>query len=347
MSLHTIPVYVNHSYNIYCGRGIIDDAIVRIKEKFENCKIAIITDTTVSEQHAYLLEKKLKKLGMFPTMIAFPNNESIKTLEIVGSITQSLFDMRFGKVDVIIGLGGGTVLDVAGVVSYTYLGGIPLIQIPTTYVAAIDMSVTREYHVNASIYKEVISLPSIPTMVIIDYNYFASLTDENTKSAQIVSVKYAMISDASMLENIVRGDFEYIIQRCISIKKSLLQTFSPNNDGLSQLLNFGNLLGATIETISGYRIDYSNALAVAMKIELEGACRLQLSRGVDAVYSEFLESISITPKADIETKNLIELYLTKLKIQEGKVSIPIVEEVGKCHLYQLTSRELEVYISQS
>ncbi len=345
MSLQIIPVYVNHSYNVYYGKNIIDEVIELNKDSFKNCKVGIITDTTVSELHINIVERKLKNIGLSPIMIAFPNNESIKTLEIISSITQSLFDSRFSQSDIIIGIGGGTVLDVAGFVAASYLGGIPLVQIPTTYVSAIEMTVTRKYNINESIHKDLLSLLAIPTIVVIESTFFETLGKIDLTRGQIAALKYAFISDKALLEQIKKEDFKYIIPRCISIKKSLLQTYSPNNDGLSQLLNFGTLLGGIIESASGYGIDYANALAIAMCLETQGGNRIKKTNS--DVYSELkktLEYIGVYFDGKLDKRELVDMYEIKLRFENGMASIPIVEEIGKCKLHQITKSDLVQYI---
>ncbi|MFN8944144.1 MAG: hypothetical protein ACK5WZ_05930 [Pseudobdellovibrionaceae bacterium] len=88
--------------------------------------------------------QKNKFVKKFPNRFAVQSGEATKSLE---SLSHFLMELSLKKIDAIskndlsfVAMGGGSIGDFAGFVASIYKRGCPLIQIPTTWLAAIDSS---------------------------------------------------------------------------------------------------------------------------------------------------------------------------------------------------------------
>ena len=82
-----------------------------------------------------------------------------KSHEVLLQVYDFLIQNNITRSDFVVALGGGVVGDLAGYAAATYLRGIPFVQIPTTFLAAIDSSVGGKTAVNILAGK-ILSAPS-------------------------------------------------------------------------------------------------------------------------------------------------------------------------------------------
>ena len=108
-------------------------------------KVALVADANVVQRTEGLglkIGKYFKEHGI--TLAASPvvisGGEKIKAdgFQSATLVATSLIDARIGANDVVIALGGGTVLDVAGYAAAQVRGGLKLLRMPTTPAAMID-----------------------------------------------------------------------------------------------------------------------------------------------------------------------------------------------------------------
>ena len=100
--------------------------------------------------------------------------------------------------DIVIALGGGITGDMAGFAAATYLRGIRYIQIPTTYLAAVDSSVGGKTAVDLGKGKNLCGAFWQPSLVLCDYTTFRTLSPSEMLDGSAESYKSAMIGDAEL-----------------------------------------------------------------------------------------------------------------------------------------------------
>lgn len=105
--------------------------------------VAIITQPPLLER-AEKLEKMLAQAGLVSHVLAVPDAETGKTLEVAGRCWDQLGEWGFSRSDLIIGFGGGAATDLAGFVAAAWMRGIKVIQVPTTLLAMVDAAVGGE-----------------------------------------------------------------------------------------------------------------------------------------------------------------------------------------------------------
>ena len=169
-------------------------------------------------------------------------------------------DEGLTRSDAVVALGGGVVGDLAGFAAATYMRGIPYIQIPTTYMAAIDASVGGKTGINLLCGKNLAGAFWQPSMVFCDYHTFDSLPPAKLMDGIAEAVKCAAVSEESLLPHIRKKDYEYVIERCVSIKKSIVEA-DERDTGLRQILNFGHTVGHGIEKLSSFSVSHGQAVA--------------------------------------------------------------------------------------
>ena len=77
-----------------------------------------------------------------------PGEQSKKAEKTYLSLLEFLAEIPLTRADVLVALGGGVVGDLTGFAAATYLRGIPVIQVPTTLLAAVDSSIGGKTAIN-------------------------------------------------------------------------------------------------------------------------------------------------------------------------------------------------------
>ena len=125
------------SYEVVIGPGVRHQLAEVIAARAPRAKMAaVITSDTVAT-----LEWSKVETGLPTIIISVPDGDSAKTLSQLETICIELSQAEFSRHDVIVGVGGGAVTDLAGFVAASFLRGVAVIQVPTTLVGQVDAAV--------------------------------------------------------------------------------------------------------------------------------------------------------------------------------------------------------------
>ncbi len=108
--------------------------------------------------------------------VVFPGGESVKnSWDHVHRATKLLNDSEIDRHSVVITVGGGALLDMAGFATAIFHRGIQLIRIPTTTLAQNDAGIGVKNGINQYGQKNCIGTFYLPTAVINDFNFLKTL----------------------------------------------------------------------------------------------------------------------------------------------------------------------------
>ena len=331
-------------YDIIIGKDLIKDAGVYIHTCIPPCKVCVITDSTVNNIYAQVLLTSLMEHGYQTSKIVFPSGEHSKNLSTYSNILEALADEGLTRSDAIIALGGGVVGDMAGFVAATYMRGIPYVQIPTTYMSAIDASVGGKTGINLLCGKNLAGAFWQPAMVLCDYKTFDSLPPVKLMDGIAEAVKSAVVSEETLIEHIKANNYEYVIERCVSIQKSVVEA-DERDIGLRQLLNFGHTVGHGIEKLSAFSISHGQAVAKGMVVEARAAYKSNLTNvDISAPLTEILTEMGFDLSVTYTADDLYHYALMDKKISGDKITMVVPEFIGKCRLQKISLSELRKFI---
>lgn len=328
-------------YEVIVGRDLLDDAGAYIK----NClplprKLCVITDSNVNTLYAQRVLQSLKGQGYVTSKIVFPAGEHAKNLTTYLNIMEALADEGFTRSDGLVALGGGVVGDLVGFAAATYLRGIAYVQIPTTYMAAVDSAVGGKTSINLQNGKNLAGAIWQPSLVLCDYTTFDSLSSEKRLDGLAEAVKSAVVSDASLLGHIKECNYEYVIERCISIKKSFVEA-DERDYGLRQILGFGHTVGHGLERLSSYSIPHGQAVATGMVVEARAAYKMGLTAtDISGELADILTDLGFDLKIRYNAEEIYHYALMDKKINGDFITMVIPDAIGKCRLQKISLFDL-------
>jgi 3-dehydroquinate synthase len=252
-----------------------------------------------------------------------PDGEPGKSSATLNKIWDWLGAAGFTRSDLIIGIGGGAVTDLAGYAAASWLRGIDWVAIPTTVAGAVDAAIGGKTAINSEYGKNLIGAFHSPSAVIIDVSWFESLSDRDFAAGLAEVVKAGFISDGKIIQLI--GDSNIsdlrsngatvleLITRAIAVKAKVVSSdFRESFD--REVLNYGHTLGHAIELHCKYDLRHGECVAIGMAF----MAQLQLSLGLITSelaqqHIDILENLGLptTYKRQAWPSLLASMYLDK------------------------------------
>lgn len=334
-----IVINTHPKYRVLLQYGELEKGIGNLIGSLSAQKVAIITDSNVEKLYLRPLKESILKQGKSVCSYAFPAGEKSKTLQTVEKLYDFLCENNITRTDLIIALGGGVVGDTAGFVAATYLRGIKLVQIPTTLLAMVDSSIGGKTGINLKSGKNLAGSFYQPSMVVVDTKTLDTLPWEEWQNGIGEIIKYGAIKDKKLFELMEEGKLkeriEEVIFRCLNIKKQVVQK-DTLDIGIRQILNFGHTLGHSIEKHSNYAITHGKAIGIGMVLMTKWAEERCFSEIGSADRIEKLLRIYNMPTSyDLSMKELWELATNDKKRKGNKITLVLIDEIGKWSLQDI------------
>jgi len=213
--------------------------------------------------------------GLRTPVLEVPDGERAKTLAVAGWCWSELGRAGFTRTDAIVGVGGGTVTDLAGFVAASWLRGVRVVHVPTTLAAMVDAAVGGKSGINTAEGKNLVGAFHSPSGVLCDLDMLAGLSTAHYASGMAEVVKCGFIADPAILE-VVESDVaaarrpggatcRELVERAVRVKAAVVsvdptERETPAADGVGRAaLNYGHTLGHAIEKLEHYRWRHGDA----------------------------------------------------------------------------------------
>ena len=296
----TIPVNGPAPYQVTIDHNL-DEAVADCAADTGAAKVMVIHQPTLAEP-AGKLGAALRSRGLEVVLAPVPDAEAGKTLDVAGALWDRLGEETFGRRDVVVGLGGGAVTDLAGYVAAAWMRGIRVIQAPTTLLAMVDAAVGGKTGINTAAGKNLVGAFHEPTAVFIDLDRLETLPREEIVAGSAEIVKTGFIADPVILERYEEdpaaclradGHLPELIARSVTVKARVVGE-DLKESGLREILNYGHTFGHAVELRENYRWRHGNAVAVGMMFVANlAASRGLIDADLVARHRRILESIGL------------------------------------------------------
>lgn len=348
MDPQRIRICTQKEYDVIIGKDLLPLCGTYIREVVSPCRMAVITDSNVAPLYLDGVESSLTKAGFETHSFVFPAGESSKNIKTLSDILEFLGEIPLTRTDCVVALGGGVTGDMAGFAAGCYLRGIRYIQIPTTFLAAVDSSVGGKTAVNLGAGKNLAGLFLQPELVLCDIATFRTLTPEIFADGTAEAIKTAILGNETMFslfetENI-HDHIEEIVSFCVT-KKGEIVTGDEREQGLRRLLNLGHTIGHAIEKCSSFSITHGHAVAMGMAI----VARASLKNGwsEEDCLTPILNSLNkfrFPLDCPYSAAELTQAALKDKKRMGDTITLVIPVSLGNCQLKKIPVEELGAFI---
>ncbi|MBO4666687.1 MAG: 3-dehydroquinate synthase [Bacilli bacterium] len=270
-------------------------------------------------------------------LITVEEGEKCKNLSTYEAIIKELIKKEYSKTDLIIGIGGGAILDLCGFVSSTYKRGINYIMVPTTLLSMVDASIGGKNALNIGNIKNAVGSFYMPNMIIDSLDILESLSDDEIVSGLMESLKMGILLDKELVNLIKDNDvkkirnniflLEEIIERSIKAKKKVVEE-DPYEKDYRMILNLGHTIGHAIEGANIGKITHGEAIAIGM-IPFLGD---KIKEEIKSIIKKYIKPRDL----DLSKDKLLELIKEDKKIRDNTLNIVYVDDYEESTIEEMT-----------
>ncbi|WP_100444897.1 3-dehydroquinate synthase [Glycomyces xiaoerkulensis] len=255
-------------YPVLIGRGVVE----RLPEHLGGAaRVAVLHTANTAE----LAERvgSLAPDGVEATLMEIPDAEDGKSVAVAEQCWEALGAEGFTRTDLVVGVGGGAVTDLAGFVAACWLRGVGVVHVPTSLLGAVDAAVGGKTGVNTAAGKNLVGAFHPPRSVLVDLDTFASLPRRDLAAGLAEVVKAGFIADPVILD-LIEADpaaaldaaspvLAELVERAVAMKAEVVAA-DLKEGSLRAILNYGHTFGHAIEKLEHYRRRHGDAVAVGM-----------------------------------------------------------------------------------
>jgi len=336
----TVSVGVGEdAYPVIIRGGALRELPTLLSERVGARRYAIVTDDNVEPLHARELQRLCGAHGLDAEVFAFPAGEASKTRATWASLTDRLLAAEFGRDGCVVAVGGGVTTDVGGFVAATYMRGLPVVQVPTSYLAMIDASVGGKTGVDTPHGKNLVGAFHPPALVVADTEVLVTLPRAERAQGLVEAFKHGAILDRSYFDELARSAQALLdaepeaaagaVTRSVELKARVV-TEDERESGLRQILNFGHTAGHAIEAAAGFSLGHGSAVALGMMIEARLGERLGVTlEGTSEALGTALAPLAIGPGPVPAVESVMPFLRLDKKVRSGRPRFVLLRRIGE------------------
>lgn len=288
-----------------------------------------------------------ERIDLVVPPIPVTGGEKIKSdLYYIEQMQQALYDHHVDRHSYVVAVGGGAVLDAAGLVAATTHRGIRHIRVPTTVLAQNDSGVGVKNGVNLYGSKNFVGTFAPPFAVLNDLDFIEALPARDKIAGMAEAVKVALIRDraffhwlehnADRLALFERPAMARMIRRCAELHMhQIAHGGDPFETGSARPLDYGHWSAHKLESMTRHHLRHGEAVAIGIALDTRySARRGLLAAGEDERVCCLLEHLGFRlwhPALDKAGANGPEVLAGLQDFREhlgGELTITLLSAIG-------------------
>lgn len=333
-------------YPVLVGAGASSSLPQLARAHAPGGRVGLVSDSNVGPLHAERIAEACRQEGLAVSLQTFPAGERSKTRTRWAELTDAFLDFGLGRDGCVMAVGGGVATDLGGFVAATYLRGVPVIQVPTSYLAMIDASVGGKTGVDVEAGKNLVGAFHAPVAVVADTALLRTLPAKERGEGLVEAVKHGAILDGDHLEVIEEGASDLlaaeadtaasVIAASVRIKAEVVAE-DEREGGYRQILNFGHTVGHAVEAASEYGLGHGSAVALGMVAEAQmgeemgitvAGTRDRLERVLGRILGRDAVSDAAPETADALFTRAVGFLDQDKKVRGGRPRYVLLEGIG-------------------
>ena len=282
-----------------------------------------------------------------------PDGETAKSVATLNKVWNWLGAAGFTRSDLIFGIGGGAVTDLAGFAAASWLRGLDWVAVPTSLAGMVDASVGGKTGINSEYGKNLIGAFHSPSSVLIDTNFLKTLSDRDFAAGMAEVIKCGFIADPKILA--LAADHSVaslrknsdvmaeLIHRAVSVKAAIVSSDFKESFA-REALNYGHTLGHAIEIHAKYQMRHGEAVSIGLVYAAElAAARGLISTDELDLHRSLLSAYQLPITFDRQAwQKLLPLLALDKKARGTTIRFVALNGIGSTtRLEDLTSAELD------
>ncbi|MGH9069359.1 MAG: 3-dehydroquinate synthase family protein [Acidimicrobiales bacterium] len=312
----TVPVALGaRSYDVVVGQGARHRLAATLPAGVR--RAAVVTQERVGWAVDPGVESRCFTIG---------EGEGAKSLATVEELCRGFAGFGLTRGDVVVGVGGGVVTDVAGFAAACWHRGVAVVHVATTLLAQVDAAIGGKCGVNLPEGKNLVGAFWQPAAVLCDTEILSTLPAAEYRSGLGEMAKYAFLG----VEDLATLPLDEQVAACVASKAAAVAA-DEREGGRRALLNYGHTLAHALEAAGwaagaggaggppdgtgGTRLGLRHGEAVAVGLVFVARLARRLGRIGDARVEEH--------------QRLVDRYGLPSRLPEGVDPARLVELMGR------------------
>lgn len=343
----SLTIETRPTYPVIIGNGLLATIGKAAAEVHPPCHVHLVTDNNVGPRYATTVTESFLSAGYTVQCTTLPAGEESKSTDVFIELLEAWAQQELHRTDLAVALGGGVIGDLTGFAAAVYQRGMAFIQIPTTFLAAIDSSVGGKTAVNLQSGKNLIGSFHQPRAVYCDLNTMHSLPDTAFLEGIAEAIKYGILVDPLLFKRLATEevkptshDLDHIIATCIKHKAYFVHADTFDR-GLRQKLNLGHTVAHAIEYLSGFKTTHGHAVAIGLALMSRAAERSGFAEaGTATAVESVLLQYGLPITTAYEVNDLVNACRRDKKASGDGVTVVLPQKIGATALKNISFEEL-------
>ena len=263
---------VEFTEDMFGESSVLADTLKKVTGSAEP-KVLLVADLNVV-QRANGLGAKIGRyvqahgirLAGSPVVIAGGEKIKADNLQAALQVVSAILSAKLGRNDVVLALGGGALLDVAGYAAAQVRGGVRIVRLPTTPAAMMDAAYAEYAAVDSATVKDALRVPSVPAAVVVDVGFALSVLDGVWRAGFGEAVRMAVSCDAALLKKIEKLAPGYCTRDPEALRELISAVVAVRaKKGPPKLALWAP---PRLESLSGYKLPHGYAIVIGLCIDL-------------------------------------------------------------------------------
>uniref|UniRef100_A0A7S4NEJ8 3-dehydroquinate synthase domain-containing protein n=1 Tax=Odontella aurita TaxID=265563 RepID=A0A7S4NEJ8_9STRA len=318
-----------------------------------NRRFAVIDDQ-VDRIYGERIRAYFVALGIELTAVVINGGEADKRPDAVDKLLDDLCAYKLRRREPFLAIGGGVLLDIAGMAACLYRRGVPFVRVPTTLLAIVDASVGVKNGVDYccgitdETYKNRVGSFYAPSSCLLDASFISTQDARNISNGFGEIMKLALVRSTDLFEllechgaALVESRFgpnpstpEGVSDRIIDLSiQIMLEELGPNlwETKLDRCVDYGHTFSKLLEMVPGADIMHGEAVNVdgffcVVLSHLRGYIAMDT---VNRVFAAMKSLALLTDSSDLKSDLAWQSCKDAVEHRHGEQRIPLITEIGE------------------
>ena len=261
--------------------------------------------------------------------------EKVKNIDSLLRLINRLEKNYCSKSDLIISIGGGTILDVTGFVASVFMRGIDLVMIPTTLMGQADASSAGKTCINGKNTKNLLGTLYMPKYVYNNIEILKTSSEHSFRQGMSEMFKYGLLGSKKLLNLLDNYSVKPNNTTMVSILKETVKVRIRLRKIDPLVSNLGHTFGHAFETESKNKVAHGDAISVGILFSL----KLSVDKGYISnklFYKIFhlMQKLKLNVKIDasINLEKIIEFMKRDKKSDGNRIGFVLLKSIGNINL---------------
>ena len=297
-------------------------------------KIFIIFDKALSNSWVKQISEKIKKSKSELHFIPLRGIEKVKSFREVEKLLYFLEESGCSKNDLIVSIGGGTILDLSAFVASIYMRGVELMMIPTTLMGQADASSAGKTCINGKQTKNLVGSLYMPLYVYNNIHILKTANGYSRRQGLSEIFKYGLLGSKKLikyLEQYARDSLENdslllkILIETIKVRIKLRKI-----DPL--VSNLGHTFGHAFESESKNLVAHGDAISAGIVCSLKLSLKKRyISKKLYFQLIKVMRDLNLNINIDKSSnvKRVVNLMKKDKKSDGDLIGFILLKDIGK------------------